>query len=287
MNVYEIITERISDKLNQGTIPWHKPWKGGPSDLPHNGATNHEYRGANVWMLGCQGYDSPKWLTFKQVNALKGKIRKGERSTPVIFWKWNKKTDSEGKEQSFPFLRYYNVWNVEQCDDLPERLTLPKEESLPEFEPIAACEELTSMYLKRETIELQEKSNRAFYMPSGDYINMPKRDSFKVGEEYYATMFHEMGHSTGHANRLKRTGIVGSHYFGDSVYSKEELCAEMTAAFLCGVHNIDNVTIENSAAYIQSWLKRLKDDRRLVVQAAAQAQKAADFILGVESGVEQ
>jgi antirestriction protein ArdC len=229
-------------------------------------------------MLASAGYASPNWVTFKQAQARGGSVRKGEKSTPVIFWKIDtvEKTDSESGERTRGkrfILRYYNVFNVEQCDGI----AVDSETVSHPFEPIERCESVVGSMPKRPMIEHAE--NRAFYRPSTDRVNMPRPERFTQPAEYYSTLFHELTHATGHVSRLDRKGITELAAFGSSTYSKEELVAEMGAAFLCGHCGIEQSTLENSAAYIGNWLKRLRDDRTLIVFAAAQAQKAADFIL--------
>ena len=272
--VYEIVTERILTELERGNVPWHKPWSGEQS-MPRNLTSGKLYRGCNVFLLGMQGYGSPYWLTYKQAQARGGSVRKGEKASPIVFWKWLEKKDETGKLQRVPMLRYFSGFNVEQCDGLE----YPKPEPKPEFDPIDAAEKLAANY--RAGPKLQHGGGRAYYRPSTDTVQMPERSAFANGPEYYSTLFHELGHSTGHDSRLKRKGITDPIHFGSHSYSKEELVAEMTAAFLCGFSGIDQ-TVENSAAYLRSWIQALKGDAKLVVQAAAQAQKASDHIRGIK-----
>jgi antirestriction protein ArdC len=228
-------------------------------------------------------YENPNWLTFNQAKGLGGHVKQGEKACPVVFWKWLDVEDSEsptGKKR-VPFLRYYSVFNVAQCDGLPEGRIPAINGSQREHTPIAEAERIVAAMPKRPTIE--NKWPRAFYSPGGDFVGMPAPELFRSTEEYYSVLFHELTHSTGHESRLKRKGVNGTEgewsAFGSQSYSQEELVAEMGAAFLCGQAGIVERTLNNSASYIGSWLERLKDDRRLVVYAAAQAQKAADFIL--------
>lgn len=276
-DVYQIITDRIIQLLQSGTVPWHKPWKGA-NEWPRNLISRKEYRGINTFLLHAAGYASPYWLSFKQIQSRGGRVRKGERSFPVVFWKLFKEEGNE-TAKPIPFLRYYNVWNVEQCDGL----TFPVNASASsqgEFEPLAQCERVVSDMPKRPAIN--HSSSRAGYCPLRDEVTMPKSEAFESSESYYCTLFHELAHATGHSCRLSRKGVTDPIRFGSDPYSKEELVAEMAAAFLCGHCAIENKTIEQSAGYIDHWLASLKDDRKLVVQAAAQAQKACDFILGRE-----
>lgn len=201
----------------------------------------------------------------------------GSKSTPVIFWKWLDSEDENNKQGKIPLLRYYSVFNIEQTEGItaPE----PQETNNP-FDPITKAEEIiATMPLSPE---IKHAGNRAYYSPSLDYIQLPIQHTFTSPEEYYCTAFHELTHATGHINRLGRKSVLEPSYFGSHEYSKEELVAEMGAAFLCGYSGIENNTIENSAAYIQGWLKALKNDRTLLIHAAAQAQKAADYILNAK-----
>ena len=278
IDVYERITARILGQLEQGTVPWRRPWKGGEAGHPRNLVSGHRYRGINTFLLSCATHDSPYWLTFRQAKQLGGSVRKGEKSTPVIFWRWlERENPDSGKVEKFPLLRCYRIFNSAQCELPPEKV--PTISAVPEnaFEPIAECDRVISAMPYSPTILHGGAS--ASYRPVSDTVQIPKPERFDAPGEYYSALFHEMTHSTGHESRLKRPGIVDEIRFGSQPYSREELVAEMGAAFLCGHCGIDNTVVDNSAAYIAGWLSRLKDDKRLVVHAAAAAQKAADFIL--------
>ena len=218
-------------------------------------------------------------MTFNQAKKLGGSVKKGERACPVVFWKWldvDKEKDPT-RTKKIPMLRYYNVFNVAQCDGLDEKVPAVE---LPdrEFNPIVEAEKLvTAMPTKPE---LTHRQNRAFYRPDQDLVNVPRPQLFDSNEEYYSTLFHELVHSTGHEKRLGRHGKDKPVLFASNDYSKEELVAEMGCAYMCGVCGIVEQTIDNSAAYVAGWLRRLKNDKTFVVKAAAQAQKAVDFILG-------
>lgn len=285
MNVYEVINQRIEELLENGTVPWRKPWNV-EANMPKNLVSKKEYRGVNIFLLNCMPYGSPYWLTFNQAKEKGGNIRKGEKATPVIFWKWLDRKNIEASEEDgdgkIPMLRYYSVFNVEQC----EGIKVPEPEAMIKiFNPIEKAEEViqTMPFLP----DIRHGGNRAYYSPSLDYIQLPSKHTFESPQEYYSTCFHELTHATGHMKRLCRKSILETSYYGSHEYSKEELVAEMGAAFLCGYSGIEQGTLENSAAYIQGWLKVLKDDRRLLVHAAAQAQKAADYILDRKGGEEQ
>lgn len=280
-DVYTIITDRIIGLLERGIIPWQKPWHGG-EQAPRNLISGKEYRGVNVFLLNSMAYHSPYWLTYKQAQELGGNVKRGEKSCPVVFWKWLDVDDpANDQNRRVPFLRYYSAFNVSQCEGIDAHVPVSDNSRRP-HQAIAEAERLVSTMPKRP--EIKHGLGQAFYSPSSDFIGMPSPEKFKSGENYYSVLFHELTHSTGHESRLNRKGVAGSDgqwsAFGSQSYSKEELVAEMGAAFLCGHAGIVERTLDNSAAYIGSWLKKLKDDTRLVVQAAAQAQKAADFILG-------
>lgn len=275
MKVYEVISDMILAALDKGTIPWRKPWKCGGA--PRNLITGKHYRGINIFLTAMQGYASPYWLTFNEARERGGQVRKGEQGTPVIFWNWTtrqvRSTDGEIEEKDVPFLRYYTVFNLAQIDGL----SLPENTAGNNFAPIMSCEAIITKMPSPPTIV--HGFTQASYNWTKDQVRMPPRASFKSEESYYATLFHELIHSTGHSSRLGRKGIEERHAFGSTEYSKEELIAECGASFLCGYTGIVNDTIENQAAYIEHWRKQFAADKKLVISAAAQAQKAADYIL--------
>jgi antirestriction protein ArdC len=286
-SIYQTVTNRIISSLKAGVIPWEKPWrtpryKGG--SFPRNFYTGKPYRGINVILLWSSEYHSPFWLTFKQAQELKGSVRKGEHGAPVVFYKQlpeHAKTDEETTDDNecVPFvLCHYTVFNVEQCDGL----TLPEIEqpaNAPEIDEDEVCESIVTGWENRPTLHLTSPTEyRAYYRPSTDSVQMPARYRFVNAPHYYSTLFHELIHSTGHERRLNRT--FGDR-FGDELYSKEELVAEMGAAFLCAIAGIANEhTDRNTTAYIQNWIAKLEADNRLLIHAAANAQRAADCILG-------
>jgi antirestriction protein ArdC len=276
-NVYEIVTEQIIRQLEQGVAPWHKPWR---TEAPCNLVSGKPYRGINVFLLASQGYGSRYWLTFNQANKLGGHIRKGEKSSIVTFWNIGDEKivqDADGNtRKSKPFLlRYYRVFNVEQTDGIADKLGLGN--AAPRVASIEQCEAIVK---GMPNVPAMQQDARAWYRPSTDTVGMPARGLFNSPEAYYSTLFHELTHSTGHASRVGREGIEQLNTFGSESYSKEELVAEMGAAMLCGLTGVAPQTLENSAAYLQSWLGVLKSDSRMVVSAASQAQKAADYIQG-------
>jgi antirestriction protein ArdC len=287
MDVYEIITENIITLLEQEIVPWRRPWTA--TGLPRNLVSKKPYRGVNYFLLSATKYVSPFWLSFKQANQLGGHVREDEHGTIIVFWKVdNVATDDDSdqdeasetstKDRRRFLLRYYRVWNLEQCQ-LPQAVLdkLPRVETH-EHDPIEAAERIIAGMPNPP--EIQYAGSQAFYSPITDRITLPPRELFTSAEEFYATALHETVHSSGSRRRLARDSIVEAAPFGSPMYSLEELIAEMGAAFLCAEAGISPAVIENQAAYIQGWLKKLRDDRKLVIHAAAKAQKAADYILG-------
>ena len=274
--VYDRITERIVILLEQGTVPWHKPWKA-TTGWPRNFVTKRPYRGINVFLLAAMNYESPYWLTFRQSSELGGTVRKGEKSSSVLFWKQKTIEDEEtGEERKIPLLRLYHLFNVAQCDGLKEA-PVPIETP----EPITAAKPAEIVEKMPKRPKIKHGMTQSFYSPKEDTVSLPVRKRFGREEEYYSTLFHELVHATGHETRLNRATLTDTAGFGSNPYCKEELIAEMGAAFLCGHAEIVERTIDNSAAYIKGWLEQLKSDKTLIVHAAAQAQRAADFILGI------
>jgi antirestriction protein ArdC len=275
-SVYERITERITALLEKGTIPWRKPWTA-QIGLPCNLITKKPYRGINVFLLDAMNYESRFWLTFRQALELGGNVRKGEKSCPVVFWKPKIVDDEEtGEEKEIPFLRFYHLFNIDQCEGLRN---ISKIQAVPVMLPAKPAEIVENM---PQRPAIKRGTSRAFYSPAGDFVGMPEAANFDRKESYFGTLFHELIHSTGHESRLNRLTLAQKSGFGSDPYGKEELIAEMGAAFLCARAGIVERTLENSAAYIAGWLEQLRTDKRLIVQTAAQAQKAADFILGAK-----
>ena len=270
---YEIVTESIIKQLESGVAPWRKPWRTEP---PTNLVSKKEYRGINIFLLASLGYGSRYWVTYRQAQTLGGSVKKGQHGSKVVFWKFdeyrkeNKETGETENRKSI-LLRYYTVFNLEQCDGIKSP------EAVPVIHPIEQCEHIVNSMPNQPGFE---QDSRACYRPSTDTVGMPARSAFDSAEGYCSTLFHELTHSTGHPSRIGRDGIMEHNPFGTEDYSKEELVAEMGAAMLCGVAGVESRTLENSASYLQSWINRLRSDSRLIVSAASQAQKAADYILG-------
>ena len=287
-DIYQIVTDRIIEALEKGVIPWRKPWKGGKysTSIPSNFASKKAYRGINYFLLSMMGYECPFWATFKQIADRGGKVIKGEKGIPVIYWSMmlldaegnRVKNESEAVKR-IPFMKYSTVFNLEQ----QEGIELPTEENGHpkgiKVEPLEMCESILSGWEAKPVIKHGKSS--AYYKVTADYIGMPDMDQFDGSEEYYSTLFHECIHATGHHSRLDRSALTVKAAFGSNTYGREELVAEMGASFLCGITEISDSTLENSAAYIQSWLKIIKEDNKILVQAASDAQKAVDHILSL------
>jgi len=286
MDTYAIVTEKIINLLEQGIVPWRQPWSA--TGLPRNLVSKKPYRGVNLFLLSATKYISPFWLTMKQANELGGSVRKGEHSQIVVFWKIDQianadseydaeEHETEEKTRRRFVLRYYRLFNLEQCE-LPQAVLdkLPKIE-IHQHDPVEEAERIIAEMPNPP--EIQDAGSQAFYSPLTDRITLPPRELFTSTEEIYSCLFHEIGHAIGHPTRLNRASITEAASFGSPTYSFEELVAECSAAYLCAHTGISPAVIFNQAAYIQGWLAKLKSDRRLVVMPAAQAQKAADFIL--------
>lgn len=278
ISVYELITNRIIEELEKGVIPWQKPWSGGTGNAK-NLISKKPYQGINQIMTSLQAFESEYWLTFNQCKKLGGSVKKGSKSTMVIFWKFLEKDNlATGKKDKIPMLRYYRVFNATQTEgiDYPVQDLEPKQNN-----PIESCQKIINeMPLGMPKVLHEEQ--RAFYRPSSDHINLPRIETFTGSNEYYSTYFHELVHSTGHTKRLNREGVTGSINFGSNCYSKEELVAEIGASFLNGEAGILNHVIDNSTAYINSWLNKLRNDKKLIITASGQAQKAVNYLLNVQ-----
>ena len=282
-DVYQEVTDRIVGLLESGVAPWKQPLRAGfiGDGLPKNLTSGKPYRGVNVFLLAMTawagGYDSPHWTTFKQAKERGGSVKKGEKGTQVIFWKLFEKEDRQtGEIDKLPVLRHYTVFNAAaQCEGLEVPGAAGIEE-LPPFEPIAECEAIVRGFADGPAV--QTAPGTPCYRPGADTVRMPEAAAFETPESYYATIYHEFAHATGHSSRLNRGLDAALAPFGSADYSKEELVAEMASAFLCAASGIGPATVENSAAYVEGWAKKLRGDKRLVVTAAAAGQKAADWI---------
>lgn len=294
LDVYQIVTDRIISLLEQGTVPWQKPWK--DAGIPMNLISKRPYRGINVWLLNSLNFERNLFLTWDQIKKSGGSVRQGEHGHVVVFWKTipkrkqQEQAEDAEKEKQVPLLRYYKVFNVAQCRDLPEELIGKDSITTPGTSPAVSTPEKTDPILECEAIietmpqcpPISFKGNQAYYNLLNDEIVLPYKKYFKSKEGYYSTLFHELIHATGHESRLKRLSITEMMEIGGDLYSQEELVAEIGASYLSSFTGILPVTVTNSAAYIKGWLSKLKNDKRFIIQASGHAQKAVDFILNVK-----
>lgn len=288
-DVYQMVTDIIIERLEQGVIPWKKPW-GSDEMGPRNYESQRPYRGINAMILSGI-FEHPQYLTFNQVKALGGAVIKGSKSMPVFYFDMIYRLRATGEKitheealqlpvtqyTSKPFLRYYNVFNISQVKGIDFKLPEPVQ-----FDRVKVLENCQALvdgmpYPPKMT----QVGNEAYYVPAQDRVNMPKPKSFHSSEAYHAALFHELIHSTGHSQRLARPEIVNGTKFGSSDYSKEELVAELGACFLMSyAGSLEDFILENATAYIQDWLTILKNEPRWVMEASAKASKATQYILG-------
>lgn len=274
-DVYEMVTDRIIEQLEKGYIPWQKPWTG-VHDGAYNRISNKPYSLLNQMLLSKTG----EYASFKQWTDLGGHIRKGEKAEIVTFWKLQpieeENEDGEKVIKQIPLLRYYNVFHISQVEGVE-----PKSIELNELQPIEEAEKIKTEYMQREHIKILEKvTDKAFYSPSLDYIQVPCKEQYQNIEEFYSTLFHEMVHSTGYKTRLDRLEASNIAHFGTESYSKEELVAEIGSSTLVNKLGIESSkSFKNSTAYIQSWLRALRNDKKLIVSASSRAEKAVKYIL--------
>ena len=274
-DTYTLITDRIIAELESGTIPWHKPWTYAQPAISHT--TGKAYSLLNQLLLGGR---SGEYLTFNQAKKEGGRVRKGEKASMVVFWKWLKIEDEDiGEEKEVPFLRYFSVFHVDQCEGISPRFRASEALPVDPAEADDVAEDVIQDYLHRSGVHLvSRESSEAFYQPATDTVVLPMRKQFADTAEYYSTAFHELTHSTGHPTRLNR--LTETARFGSASDSKEELCAELGASFILNRLGLETSgSIRNNAAYIDHWLTVLKEDKRLLVTAAGQADKAVRLIL--------
>lgn len=288
MNVYEIITQKVIEQLENGVIPWRKPWLSLASDLSalaFNRITKKPYSFLNQLLLGMPG----EWASFNQWAKLGGSVRKGEKGSVCVFFKllpYNSKELSDDERENenkipslkcIPVLRYYTVFHISQVDGV-QPLDLEHEtELLKDFSPVENVDNAVRDFLEREHISISYGGNSAYYSPELDSIRLPVRKAFNGNApEYYSTLLHECGHATGAKNRLNRFNENS-----EQNYAREELVAEIFAAAMLNTFGIETPnTLQNSVAYLQSWLSHLKNDKKLIVVACQRAEKAARFFLG-------
>jgi len=284
-DIYREVTDSILRELEKGVAPWVRPWHATDPGLPHNGATGRRYRGLNVVLLWAasnrNGYGSQEWFTFRQAQELGGHVRKGERSSLVTFWKFLDKSErdpdtGEVLHKRIPLLRHFNVFNREQCADLPAAKPSPLA-VLSEEERHARAES----FMAATGADIRHGGGRAYYSPSEDYVQLPPFQTFRDGASYYGTACHELTHWSGHGTRCNRT--FGER-FGSQAYAAEELVAELGAAFLCAELGVDGQL--QHPEYIGNWIQVLRNDKRAIFTASSKAREAAEFLkraAGLES----
>ena len=285
-SIFDRVTQKIIADLEQGVRPWQKPWDSNMAagriirPCRHNG---EPYNGVNILLLwGASldnGFQNPTWMTFKQAADYGGHVRKGEKSSLVVYADKIVKTEENAKtgedmEKVIPFLKGYNVFNAEQIEGLPEKFLLTAEPK-PDGDIIDRLEPVET-FVRQTGALIRHGGNRAYYANSSDHVQMPPIEAFTDAEGYYATLTHELTHWTKHSNRLDRD--LGRKAWGDEGYAKEELVAELGSAFLCADLGITPETRADHAAYIDNWLQALKNDRKLIFTAASHASKAMEFL---------
>ena len=296
INVYQMVTDRIIEELQKGIIPWHKPWSG--AGLADGGAVNYvsrkPYSMLNQMLLGREG----EYLTFKQVKDLGGDIKKGAKSSMVVFFTMishgKKKTQDENgnevevttaKEHLIPILKYYRVFHIDDTTGIESKIKAG-EPIEPTILPIESAENVINGYLSREKklkFQNDKPSAQAYYSPMYDKVVVPMLSQYQDAEEYYSTTFHELTHSTIPPYRCDRKAENDHAFFGNEDYSREELVAELGSAMICNAINLDcEKAFKNSVAYIQGWLKALHNDNKMIVWAASRAEKAAKYIMNVK-----
>ena len=292
-DLYQEVTDKIIKKLEEGTAPWRCSWN--RYGMAKNYVSGNTYRGINAFLMNFfPPHPIPYYLSFKQAKDLGGHVKKGSKAEKVYFFKAYYK-DADGKSisaeraaqlqasggdyQFIPFLKSYSVFNVADVEGVD--FDIPEVQSH-DHSTLERCEAMIAA-IPNPPEFVEEDHNGAWYNPRRDKLNMPPLNQFETVEDYYSVKFHELTHSTGHVTRLNREGITGEIKPGSPEYAREELIAEMGASFLCAATGIDVASVtDNNAAYIASWLKRLQDDKTLVLKAAAGAQKAADYLLNIE-----
>lgn len=287
-DVYQRVTDSIVAELERGVRPWLKPWNAehaaGRITRPLRGNLI-PYRGINVLMLWAEavekGFAAPIWMTFKQALELGGHVRKGEKGSLVVYASSITRSEAdeatgEETERDIPFMKGYTVFNVEQVEGLPAQYYAPAQPRLETLQRIARAD----AFFAATAADIRQGGNKAYYSMGTDHVQMPPFESFRDAESYYATLAHEVTHWTRHPKRLDRD--FGRKRFGDQGYAMEELVAELGAAFLSADLDLTPEVRDDHASYIDCWLKVLKEDRRAIFTAASHAQRAADFLNGLQ-----
>ena len=283
-NVYQMVTDRIVEQMEKGIIPWQKPWVGVTGEAISY-TTRKPYSFLNQLLLGKPG----EWLTWKQIQEKKGKVKKGAKSRFCVFYQWviNKVEDPvthEIKDDSYPILKWYSVFHISDTEGIESKIA--PVETKADIAPIEVAERAVNDYVEREAKATgfrfynDTESGEAYYSPSEDKVVVPMLSQYEIPEEYYSTTFHELTHSTMHEKRCDRKAENKTFSSRGESYSREELVAELGAAMICNRIGIEaEKAFKNSAAYIQHWLKALKNDNKMIVWASGRAEKAAKYIL--------
>ena len=292
-DVFQLVTDRIVEQLSKGVVPWQRPWSMSSDNMAVNYVTRKEYSLLNQILL----FEGGEYITFKQCKALGGSIKKGAKARMVVFFttsaiKKKKVVDEETGEETeitftkmydMPVLKAYHVFHIKDCTGIESKLKDVHEAETFDTTPIERAEKVINDYVSREkTLRFinDQQSNRAYYSPATDEVRVPMITQFQQAEEYYSTAFHELGHSTGIKTRCNRQGETDATYFGNKNYSREELVAEMSSALLCNLTGIDTEkAFKNSVAYIDGWIKHLKDQKTAFVWAARRAEAAVKYIM--------
>lgn len=287
-NIYQMVTDRIIQQLEQGIVPWHQPWCSVDSaDMAMNYVTRKPYSLLNQMLLGRAG----EWLTFKQVQQLGGRVKQGAKSSWVVYYQpvsydetvMNENGREETVTRTVPVLRYYHVFHLDDCEGIESKIQPAPPRN--DLETIEAAEDVIRQYVSREGLTFcnDQPSSRAYYSPQEDKVCVPMLSQYDVAEEYYSTVFHEMVHSTMLPSRCNRRQEQRAAAYGSDEYSREELVAEIGSAMLCRHAALNSEkTFKNSVAYIKSWLNELRNDAKMVVFASCRAEKAAKYILQTE-----
>lgn len=275
-DIYQEVTNKIVSAMESGNIPWLKPWEHRKAAtnimVPHNASTGKTYNGINLMLLWADGfhYETQQYVTYKQAKAMGGNVKRGESGHLVVFWNWIEKKDKDtGEIEKIPFLKHYTVFNLAQCENIDSN----KIAALPATNEINNTTVLEVAQANGASVI--HGGNKAFFSPARDYIAMPHQEQFKEAALYDATLAHELTHWTGHKARLERD-FTGR--FGDAAYAFEELIAEMGSAFLCAQLNVELNTLQH-AAYLQSWIKVLKQDKKAIFTASSKAKGACEYLL--------
>lgn len=285
-DTYQVITDTIIEAMEtRQVIPWRKTWTHGQLS-PMNYYSGHQYRGINALLCALSPFATPYFLTIKQVNKLGGKVSKGAKSIPIVYWNIVYRNEAgeviseaiakaEGYARKSMFPRYYRVFNIEQVEGVEFELPTSEER---EIAPHEYGDKLVAQMPSPPTIR-HGGQHQPCYSPIADEVRMPERNQFASSEEYYCTLFHELVHSTGHESRLMREAVMSATMFGSLTYSQEELVAEIGATYLASIAGIDTKDVfDNSIAYLQGWIRAFTDDKKMLLRAASQARRAVEYI---------